>query len=117
MAAAGARTESAETELALVERLIAREATLAAEWLAAARAFRIALGGNSGAEAAALIESARIAYEEGEVGVVELVDAAEAFVDARLLEADARRDEWIAWYELEYAVGGVSTEPEPGELR
>ena len=35
-------------------------------------------------EADQLLTIARIAYDEGEIGIVELVDAADAFLDARL---------------------------------
>ena len=53
-----------------------------------------------------LLSIARLSYDEGEVGIVELLDATRAFVEARLLFRQVQADTWIAFFELEAAVGG-----------
>ena len=47
-----------------------------------------------------------MAYEEGEMELIELLDAAEALRAARLAETRLRADLWISYYDLERAVGG-----------
>ena len=46
--------------------------------------------------------------------VVDLLDAAKAFVEARLLGIQVRTDLWDAYFELEQAVGGFSTDSDNG---
>jgi cobalt-zinc-cadmium efflux system outer membrane protein len=60
-------------------------------------------------EAARLVEIARVAYEEGEIGIVELLDAADAYLDARLMNGAVHAEGWLAHFELQRAVGGMPT--------
>jgi len=61
-----------------------------------------------------LLEIARLAYDEGEIGIVELLDAARAWLDARTLRDRIRADAWMAYFDLEAAVGGFEVAAETG---
>lgn len=104
--AAFAEAERAEAVVDLLRISIAREAALAEARLASALAQRDLIGDGGSAEGDELLSSARVAYAEGEVGVVELVDAADAFLEARLLDVEVERGVWIARIELEHVIGG-----------
>lgn len=54
-----------------------------------------------------LLETARIAWEEGEMDLIELTDAARAHRDAVVLAAELRSDVWISYYDLVRASGGA----------
>ena len=56
-----------------------------------------------------ILEIAQVAYDAGEMTLVELVDAAEALRDARIAEARLRAELQIALYDLERAQGGLTT--------
>lgn len=113
-AAAGAAAGRARAETALLERVITRQVNLAEARLASALRQRSLLGEDAVADADQLLRIARLSYEEGEAGIVELLDAAGAFVEARLLHGEVHADSWIAYFELEAAVGGFSPSP-PGD--
>ena len=53
-----------------------------------------------------LLQIAQVAYDAGEMDLVQLLDAAEALWDARTAEARLKADLWTAYYDLERAVGG-----------
>lgn len=53
-----------------------------------------------------LLEIAGTAYAEGEIELIELLDAAEAHFEAALVASTLRADVWISYYDLERAVGG-----------
>ena len=61
-----------------------------------------------------LLEMAQIAYDAGEMTLLELLDAARALQDAHSAEAKLRSDLWIAYYDLERAMGGFDAGAEPG---
>ncbi len=103
--AALARAERAGTEVTVLRSRVAREAALAQARLESALSQRELMEGGV-SEADELLSSARVAYAEGEVGVVEFVDAADAFLEARILDADVSRGVWMARFELEHAIGG-----------
>ena len=115
--AAEAEVDRSESESQLLRLAVAREASLAhARFQSASR--QRALWGDGGiGEATDLLSIARVAYEEGEVGIVELVDAADAFLEARLLDSSVRAEVWIAFFELEHAIGGLPREVETGVER
>jgi cobalt-zinc-cadmium efflux system outer membrane protein len=76
----------------------------------AARARR--LGGGVDVD---LLAAARTAYAEGEMELIELLDAADAYHSARMTETRLRADLWISYHDLERAIGGYDapgTEPE-----
>jgi outer membrane protein, heavy metal efflux system len=61
-------------------------------------------------EADALLRIARVSYDEGEMTLLELLDAAEAYRDARLANIDLLADYWRSYYDLVRASGGdIST--------
>lgn len=53
-----------------------------------------------------LLEIAQVAYAEGEMELLALLDAAEAHLEARLAETRLRAALWTRYYDLERAVGG-----------
>lgn len=53
----------------------------------------------------ALLRIARVAYEEGEMTLVELFDAVDAFRVAHVIATEAIADSWVGYYDLERAVG------------
>ncbi len=59
-----------------------------------------------------LLEIAQVAYDAGEMTLLELLDAARALQDALSAEAKLRSDLWIAYYDLERAMGGFEAGPE-----
>lgn len=114
--AARAASQAADAENVLVGRWVAREASLAAARLESARRQRALLG--AGGEAAAeLLRIAEVAYGEGELGIMELVDAAAAFLEARLLESQIEAELWVAYFELEHAMGGLPEGAQTGVER
>ncbi len=60
---------------------------------------------------ASLLETARLAYAEGEMTLVELLDAAEAYRASRELAIDLLADYLVAIYDLERATGGSAADP------
>jgi outer membrane protein, heavy metal efflux system len=66
------------------------------------------------AESAGLLEIARMAYAEGEMSLVELIDAADAYRGARASVVEILTEYLRSTYELERATGrlpGTSTAP------
>ena len=59
------------------------------------------------------MEIAQVAYDAGEMTLLELLDAARALQDAHSAEAKLRSDLWIAYYDLERAMGGFDAGAEP----
>jgi outer membrane protein TolC len=115
--AARATVAGAESEVAWVERMVAMEASLARARLDAALRVAELVGGRGLAEAEELLAIARVAYGEGEVGIVEMVDASEAFTEAGLQGIGARAAAWQAYFELEQAVGGITDDMQQGGER
>jgi cobalt-zinc-cadmium efflux system outer membrane protein len=115
IAAARAEVDKSRTEFELLSIAIEREAALAEARFLAASQQRASLDESGIGEGEGLLAIARIAYDEGEVGIVELVDAADAFLKARLLANSIRTEEWRAFFELEHAIGGLPADA--GALR
>lgn len=107
MAAARAEVDRSRADFELLRVSIERETALAESRLVAASRQRVLLDESGVGQAEELLAIARIAYDEGEVGIVELVDAADAFLEARLLANGIRTEEWRAFFELEHAIGGL----------
>jgi len=104
--AARAAVQGAGAEVEWVSRVVAREASLALARLHSAHRQQTLLGDAGLDEAAELLSIARIAYDEGEVGVVELVDAADTFLEAQFMASAIRVEGWLAFFELDHALGG-----------
>ena len=60
------------------------------------------------ADAQALLATARTAYAEGEMTLLELLDAAGAFQDTRLSALSLRSAAWVAYYDMLRAMGDSS---------
>lgn len=104
--AGAARLTSAEKRLALAEARIEHDVRRAYEKYASL-ADRVDLISRSLlGEADALLSSARVGYVEGEMSLVELLDAAEAYSDARLSSLDLTTDLHVAYFDLLRAAGG-----------
>lgn len=105
LAAAKAQAEGSATAAALATRLAENDVrrTHAAYGAALARA---ALQGDSAeAEADALLRIARLAYEEGEMSLIELLDAVDAYRTSRAAAVEAGVNLWTSFFDLERAVG------------
>lgn len=114
----GTRDEAAAREAAAVYRhdltrkLAEMDVRGALDRYDAARARLEAAGDLQFADADALLATARAAYAEGEMTLLELLDAAGAFRDARVSALSLRSEAWIAYYDLLRSVGRS-----PGEGR
>lgn len=68
------------------------------------------------AGSARLLQSAQVSYAEGEMSLVELLDAADAYREARQTTVDLLSRYLTAFYDLQRAMGRLdSTEPAPAE--
>ncbi len=103
--AAEARRLAAEAETALLRRQATNDLHLTRERYESALARLQRLGDGVLSEAAAVLETASLAYQEGAFTLLELIDAAEAFREARIGLIDLRAEAWVAYYDLERAMG------------
>ena len=110
--AADARVAAAEARLALTQRQVESDVRRALETyrMFAERAELLSI--DAAGDAADLLEIAQVAYEAGEMDLIELLDAANALREAQVLEAQVRADYWTSYFDLERAVGGF-----PGSAR
>jgi cobalt-zinc-cadmium efflux system outer membrane protein len=53
-----------------------------------------------------LLRIARVSYSEGEMSLLELLDAAEAFRESQIMGSQLTSEHWIRYYDLERALGG-----------
>ena len=101
-----AELHAAETRLILVERQIENDVIRAYE-THASLAVRVELVRDSLlADVGGLLRTARVSYDEGEMLLVELLDAAEAYRDARIMTTDLSADFQTSHYDLLRATGG-----------
>jgi cobalt-zinc-cadmium efflux system outer membrane protein len=105
--ASGARVGAAEERRVLTRRRIEADLRNAIESYRSLRDRRIFLEDNRLAGSPNILEIAQVAYDAGEMTLVELLDAAEALRDARMAEARLGADLLIALYDLERALGGL----------
>ena len=114
----GTRDEAAAREAAaayrhdLTRRLAEMDVRGALDRYEAARTRLEAAGDLLLADSDALLATARAAYAEGEMTLLELLDAAGAFRDARVSALSLRSEAWVAYYDLLRSVGRS-----PGEVR
>ena len=108
-AAAGAR--GAQERLALTERQLQNDVLRATDAYSALRRRAALLTDDPIGESADLLEIALVAYDAGDMELVELLDAAEALHQARAAEARLLAQLWIAHFDLERAVGGFDAAP------
>jgi cobalt-zinc-cadmium efflux system outer membrane protein len=115
--AARAGAEAAGSEATALERAVTREASLAATRLASAMTLAARLPDAGAGQSEGLLRIARVAWDEGEIGIVELLDAADAYLDSHLMNIGIRTDAWRAYFQLERAVGGLSDGNDRGDER
>jgi len=108
--AARSRQVAAGAGLDLLTREARNDVLAASARHESSRARLAGVGEDLLAEADALREAAEVAYEEGEMTLVELLDAARAFRDTRLMAVRLRADSWIAYYDLLRAMGRAPEE-------
>ena len=101
-----AELHAAETQLMLVERQIENDVTRAYETYASLATRVELVQERLLADVDELLRTARVSYDEGEMSLVELLDAAEAFRDARIMAIDLLADFQTSHYDLLRATGG-----------
>ena len=105
-----ARAAGAAATLALRRRHARNDAITTADRYASRRDRLSLVGEALPADAEALLEAARTAYEEGEMSLLALLDAVRAFREAHLSAIELRADAWIAYYDLLRAMGRAPEE-------
>jgi cobalt-zinc-cadmium efflux system outer membrane protein len=105
-----ARLHAAETRFLLAERQIENDVRRAYDRYNSLVEQLGLIAGELLSEADALLHAARIGYAEGEMSLIELLDAAEAYRDARISTIDLQAGLQIAYYDLLRASGGSSFE-------
>ena len=107
---AAAQSSAAAYRLDLRQRLAENDVLNAADRFAASRARVEVAAEVLLADGEALLASATAAYGENEMTLLELLDAASAFQDARLSALSLRSEAWIAYYDLLRAMGTAPEE-------
>lgn len=107
--AARGRRDAASAALAL-RRREARNDVVAAHARHASTLALLGRGAGVLEDAEALLETAETAYAEGELSLVELIDAARAYRDAGTTAVALRADAWIAYYDVLRAMGRAPEE-------
>jgi outer membrane protein, heavy metal efflux system len=105
---AGVRVTAAAARLAQAERQVRSDVARALLAWEAALA-RLALLGDPQTAPDDLLAIAQVAYEAGEMELVQLLDAADALREAAALEARLRAQLWTSYFDLERAVGGFDS--------
>jgi len=108
---ASARESAAAYRMELTRRLAETDLRAASDRYDSTRHRLEAGGAMMLDEAEALLATAQAAYTEDEMTLLELLDAAEAFRDARLSALSLQSATWIAYYDLIRAMGSA---PEDG---
>ena len=103
--AAGARVRTTEERRMLTRRRIEADLRNAIDSYRSLKDRSAFLEGNR-LGSPNILEIAQVAYDAGEMTLVELLDAAEALRDARMAESRLGAELWIAFYDLERAQGG-----------
>ncbi len=109
-----AQARSAEDRLALTSRQVVNDLRGAIESYRSLRGRSGLLEGNVLDEDPDLLQIAQVAYDAGEMDLVQLLDAAEALWGTRIDQARLKADLWTAYYDLERAVGGFDIPAAPG---
>ena len=63
-----------------------------------------------------LLRIAQVSYSEGEMSLLELLDAAEAFRESQTMESQLKSEHWIRYYDVERAMGGVPVAARTGRI-
>lgn len=105
--AAGSRVSAALARQADTERKVRNDVTRALLAFTSYQA-RTNMLGDPLTEAGDLLTIAQVAYEAGEMDLIELLDAADALREAQALETRLRAGFWTSYFDLERAVGGFA---------
>ncbi len=105
VAAGEAAVRSAEARQLLLARQVYNEVQLVHNAYVAARERVDLMRTDLVGDTDALLRIARVAYEEGEMTLVELFDAVDAFRTAHVMATEAIADLWVGYYDLERTVG------------
>ncbi|MCH7566002.1 MAG: TolC family protein, partial [Gemmatimonadetes bacterium] len=109
-----AQVRSAEERLLITSRQVEDDLRRAIESYRSLRIRHEFLGEDLLDEEPDLLQIAQVAYDAGEMDLVELLDAAEALWGARTAQSRLKADLWTAFYDLERAAGGFDTSGAPG---
>jgi len=107
VAAGDAAVRSAEALERLVARQIDNDVRAAHDAYLAARERANLMRTDLVGDTDALLRIARVAYDEGEMTLVELFDAVDAFRTAHVIATAAIADLWVGYFDLERAVGAA----------
>lgn len=105
--AAAAEVRRAAAEREVLKRRIVREVDEAADALIAAEQQRAALAPQLGSQSSAALRSAQVAYAEGEITLLEWLDAVRAYHEAESSYANLLAETAIRRATLERVVGGT----------
>jgi cobalt-zinc-cadmium efflux system outer membrane protein len=108
--AARARQSAASAALDLRRREARNDVLTASDRYASIRLRHERSGDGLVGDADLLLRAASAAYEEGDMTMLELLDAARAFRETRMTAASLRADVWIAYYDLLRALGRAPEE-------
>ncbi|TFH22972.1 MAG: TolC family protein [Myxococcales bacterium] len=113
VAGAEARVGAMETRLKLTRRQIDNDLRRAVETYESLKRRSDLLGDEELDASSDLLQIAQVAYDLGEMELLELLDAAGALRGARSADAQVKADLWTAYYNLERAMGGFDIAAEP----
>ena len=109
VASAEARVGTLEARLGLTRRQVDNDLRRAIESYESVKRRTALLGDAVLDPSSDLLQMAQVAYDLGEMGLLELLDAAEALRGARNAGAQLKADLWTAYYNLERAMGGFDS--------
>ena len=107
VAATAARVEGAELQEQLTHLNVSNDVTATVEHLHSFESRATLIGVELLSDVDDLLDVALISYGEGELTLLELLDAAEAYSEAGVTKLQLNAAHWIAYYDLERAVGGL----------
>ena len=107
LAAQTARIHQAETRWLLTEIHVEHEVRLALDLYTARREHGARLQSALLDESDALLQAARASYAEGEIGLIELLDAANAYSEAHMIVTESQRAVLMAYYQVLRVTGSL----------
>ena len=110
---AQARVSASQTRLDLIRRRVDNDLSRAIEAYESVRRRAELLGVDGLDPSADLLQMAQVAYDLGEMGLLEILDAAEALRSGRNTASQLKSDLWTAYYDLERAMGGLDADSQP----
>jgi cobalt-zinc-cadmium efflux system outer membrane protein len=108
VAAAAARVEAAKSREQLARIHVSNDVKTTAESYTSLEQRAVLIGDQLLSDVDDLLDVALLSYAEGELTLLALLDAAQAFSEAGVTKTQLRAAYWIAYYDLERAVGGFA---------